>query len=88
MGQSRKLTIINHNGLHARPSAKFVRLAKTFSSTIAVYSAGQSVNGKSIIEMMMLAATQGSQIELHAEGQDEQQALAALSHLVIRGFDE
>ncbi len=84
-------TIINALGLHARPAMAFVELALTFDAEIAVARADapdQRVNGKSIMEMMMLAATQGTDLTIHADGSDANDATAALCALVATGFDE
>ena len=68
---SRELTIVNKLGLHARAAAKFVSLASSFSSDIRVTKDGKTVNGKSIMGVMMLAASQNSQITVNVEGEDE-----------------
>jgi phosphocarrier protein len=81
-------TVVNRLGLHARPAMTFVDLAATFSSTVRVRREDLDVDGKSIMEMMMLAAGQGSKIEIVAEGDDAQQACAKLKELVDSGFGE
>ncbi|MBX3322221.1 MAG: HPr family phosphocarrier protein [Phycisphaeraceae bacterium] len=83
-----KVTIVNSLGLHARPATEFVQTALKFKCEVAVVKGGESVSGKSIMEMMMLAATQGTQLEIVAEGQDAAQCVQALSELVARGFNE
>lgn len=88
MGISRTVTIVNSKGLHARPAASFVKLASTFDSKIHIRASDKHVDGKSIMGMMILAAVQGSQIEIHAEGSDESQAIESLSELVAQGFHE
>jgi phosphocarrier protein len=80
--------IVNRLGLHARPAMTFVDLASTFASTITVAKGDTTVNGKSIMEMMMLAASQGSDLVITAQGADAPAALAALDKLVASGFDE
>jgi phosphocarrier protein HPr len=80
--------IVNRLGMHARPAAHFVRLASRFAADIYVSRDAVEVNGKSIMGVMMLAAEEGAQIELRAEGEDAEQALAELVSLVERGFDE
>jgi phosphocarrier protein HPr len=80
--------IVNRLGLHARPAMTFVDVASTFASEVTVSKGDTSVDGKSIMQMMMLAATQGSVLEIAAEGDDADTALAALRALVERGFDE
>ncbi len=82
------VTIKNKLGLHARPAMAFVDTANGFRSDIRVKKNEQNVDGKSIMQLMMLAATQGTQLTLAAEGDDADAALAALSELVDRGFDE
>lgn len=82
------VTIVNRLGLHARPAMSFVDLASTFSSAITVKRGDQAVDGKSIMHMMMLAATKGTQLEIVAEGPDAPAACEALKKLVDVGFDE
>ena len=84
----RELTIINKLGLHARAAAKLVKLASGFQSAIDIEKDGKRVNAKSIMGVMMLAASCGSNITLHAEGDDEQAALDALDSLISNRFDE
>ena len=84
----RTLEIINQLGLHARASAKFVKLASEFTSEITLARNDQRVNGKSIMGIMMLAAGCGAQVELCAEGEDETQAVDALAALIEDGFRE
>jgi len=83
-----QLKIINKMGLHARPAMQFVDLASKFSSRINVSKGNQCVNGKSIMEMMLLAAGQGTVINVEAEGSDAARAVNALRQLVNSGFDE
>ncbi|MFP4154288.1 MAG: HPr family phosphocarrier protein [Halothiobacillaceae bacterium] len=85
---TRRLTIINRRGLHARAAAKFATLAGTFKSDISVEFRDRRVNGKSIMGLMMLAATQGSEIDVSAGGPDDEQALEALQALVENRFEE
>ena len=80
--------IVNRLGLHARPAMSFVEHAMAFSSTISVSKGGETVDGKSIMQMMMLAATQGTTLKIKATGDDADQAIAALTELVNRKFDE
>ena len=84
----RRLVIVNERGLHARAAAKFVATAGTFTSEIVVTRDGTSVSGRSIMGLMMLAAGQGSTIEVSASGSDSGAALAALEALVGNRFDE
>ena len=82
------VTIANTKGLHARASASFVKCAETFNAEITVTRDGQSVNGTSIMGLMMLAASQGSSIEISATGPDTAPALKALVELVENRFGE
>lgn len=83
-----QVTIVNKLGLHARAAAKFVGCASGFSSNIKAGRDGKLVDGKSIMSIMMLAAGQGTTLDLHIQGDDEQEALAALLTLVADRFDE
>ncbi len=83
-----QVTITNRLGMHARPAMAFVDAASGFSSKIKVGKGDQVVDGKSIMELMMLAATQGTQLEIIAEGPDARNAIASLEDLVSRKFDE
>jgi phosphocarrier protein len=85
---SRRLTICNRRGLHARAAAKFVTLAERFGASVDVVKDGQDVSARSIMGLMMLGAGMGSEIELRADGWDAKEALDALSALVEAGFDE
>lgn len=82
------LTIRNPLGLHARAAARFVHAASAFASKIRVGRGDREMDGKSIMGLLLLAAAQGSEIRVSADGPDEADALAALSGLVNRGFDE
>ncbi|MBB3997757.1 phosphocarrier protein [Aureimonas pseudogalii] len=84
----RTLTIVNRKGLHARASAKFVQLAESFASELTITRDGMSVGGQSIMGLMMLAAGQGSTIEVEAEGEDAEAAMTAISALVADRFGE
>jgi phosphocarrier protein len=83
-----ELAIANPLGLHARAAAKFVHTAGRFASKIRVARGGREVDGKSIMGLLLLAASRGSSITITADGPDEQEAIAALCALVGRGFDE
>ncbi|MEJ1296637.1 MAG: HPr family phosphocarrier protein [Candidatus Sedimenticola sp. (ex Thyasira tokunagai)] len=85
---NRELNIINKLGLHARAAAKFVTTASGFSSNISLSLNGMQVNGKSIMGVMMLAAGQGSSLELKVKGDDEDEAVKALEALVNDRFEE
>ena len=82
------ITIVNKLGLHARAAAKFVTLASSFESDIQLSREGRTVNGKSIMGVMMLAAAKGTQLTLHISGQDEETALNQLNELVNGKFGE
>ncbi len=81
-------TIVNERGLHARAAAKFVKLADSFDATVTVERNGTTVDGRSIMGLMMLAAGPGSELQLCATGAQAAAAIAALSDLIGRGFDE
>ena len=85
---TKEMTVINKLGVHARPAAMFVKTANTFDCEIFVEKDGETVNGKSIMGMMMLAAGPGSKLHVHAKGEDAAQALTALEGLLHRKFDE
>ena len=82
-----ELTIPNEDGLHARPAAKFVKLASRFACEVWVEKDQEEINGKSIMGLMMLAAGQGAIIKVSTEGEDADQALEKLSALVTSGFE-
>jgi phosphocarrier protein HPr len=84
----REAHIVNQDGLHARPAAQIVKLANSFTSEIQLSKDGVSVNGKSIMGVMMLAAEFGSSITIRANGPDAEQAVDALVRLVEGGFGE
>ena len=80
--------IINKLGLHARAAAKFVSLANSFDSEVSLSSGDQTVNGKSIMGIMMLAAAQGAELRLCTNGADEDNAYLTLANLVQAKFEE
>jgi len=84
----RVVPIVNRLGMHARAAAKFVSLASQYAADIHVSREQQRVNGKSIMGVMMLAAAQGSEITIEAEGEDADEALDALAELVADRFGE
>ncbi|MBB71952.1 MAG: phosphocarrier protein HPr [Legionellales bacterium] len=84
----KKIFIINKLGLHARAAAKFVSLAGRFGSNIEVSRENKTVNGKSIMGVMMLAASKGTELELTVSGDDESQALMDLENLINDRFGE
>lgn len=82
------IEIINKLGLHARASTKFTQTASQFNSEIWVEKNGRRVNAKSIMGVMMLAAAQGTVIQIEASGEDEKAALDALKALINNYFGE
>lgn len=86
--QERSVTIINKLGLHARAAAKFVTTASSFSCNIDIEKNGQKVNGKSIMGVMMLAASRGTELIIVASGADEVAAANSLEELVANRFGE
>ena len=85
---SREIEIVNKLGLHARPCSKFVKLAGTFDCEVWVTKDGDTVNGKSIMGLMMLAAGIGSKLTIVCEGSDAAGALDAVARLILSKFDE
>ena len=84
-----EITIINKLGLHARAAAKFVGVAGRFPCLVKIGRSPESlVDGKSIMAVMMLAAGKGTQVHLHTEGEQDAEALQALSELINNYFDE
>ena len=84
----KSVTIINKLGLHARASSKLVSLASRFASQIDISVHQQTVNCKSIMGVMMLAASQGTDVLITVDGEDEVQALEAVTQLIDNRFDE
>ena len=87
-GATRTVEIVNKRGLHARASAKFVKMASGFDAEVRVSKDGQTVDARSIMGLMMLAAGPGSSIDITAEGPDAKAAVDALAELVAGRFDE
>ena len=83
-----QVTIVNELGLHARAASKFVRRAAEFASEVTVEKGGEEVNGKSIMGVLMLVASKGSQVLIRARGTDAEAAAESLAELVKSGFDE
>jgi len=88
MQHESEVTIINKYGLHARPAAEFVKLANRFASEVFIRKEDVEVSGKSIMGVMMLAAECGSIVAIRAEGDDAEDAVAALAELVRNRFGE
>jgi phosphocarrier protein len=84
----RTVTIQNQRGLHARASAKFVKVAGAYDAEVLVRKNDTEVSGCSIMGLMMLAAAPGSEIELRATGPAAEEAVNALTALIISKFDE
>ena len=85
---SREVTISNKLGLHARAAAKLVGIANGFGAEVTLEKKGQRVNGKSIMGVMMLAASKGTVIQLSVDGEGEQQVMQALVALIDNKFGE
>ncbi|MCG5515122.1 MULTISPECIES: HPr family phosphocarrier protein [unclassified Ectothiorhodospira] len=85
---TREVEIINKLGMHARAAAKFVNLASSYAAELEVEKGTRRVNGKSIMGIMMLAASRGTTVRLIAEGEDAQDALDALEGLIGERFGE
>jgi phosphocarrier protein len=84
----RTVTIVNRLGLHARAASKLVKVAGQFASSVRITSAGKTVDGKSIMGVMLLAAVQGTDIVVRVEGDDESAAMAAIVALIDDRFGE
>jgi phosphocarrier protein HPr len=84
----RTVEVVNKRGLHARASAKFVKMASAYDAEVRVSRDGQTVDARSIMGLMMLAAGPGSTIDIEAEGAEAAAAVEALSDLVAAKFDE
>jgi len=84
----RSAVIRNQRGLHARAAARFAKLSGEFKAEIKVSRSGQTVSGVSIMGLMMLAASPGSEIELAATGEEAAKAMEALCHLIDDKFEE
>ncbi len=86
--QSKTITIINKLGLHARAAAKLVQTASSFNSEINISHNGRKVSGKSIMGIMMLAASKGTSIDITTAGDDEVEAMEELEKLILGKFGE
>lgn len=85
---TKKITVLNKLGIHARPAAQFVRVASRFQADVTVEKDDERVDGKSIMGLMMLAVGCGAEITVTAEGADEAEALAAIEELIAGKFGE
>jgi catabolite repression HPr-like protein len=84
MAVEKKITIRNETGLHARPAALFVQIANKFESSITIIKDDQTVNGKSIMGILMLAAEKGARISIIADGKDAEEAVVELSEILSK----
>jgi phosphocarrier protein HPr len=88
---SKQMVVRNSQGLHARPAIQFAQLANQFASRVTVLTGGEEpaeADGKSVVQMIMLAATQGTPLRIEADGDDAEAAVAKLSELVEDNFGE
>src|SRR3954467_4664382 len=84
----KEVTIVNRLGMHARPAAMFVRIASRYRSDVWVEKEGEKINGKSIMGLMMLAAGQGSTLNICCEGPDADKVMEELEQLIQQKFNE
>jgi phosphocarrier protein HPr len=82
------IAVVNTLGIHARPAAQIVRCAARFASNITLTVGSETINAKSIMGVMTLAACRGSLIEIRSEGEDEAEAAEAIAELIRNGFGE
>lgn len=85
---ARPLTIINRLGLHARAATRLVNCASKFDSKIIIRKGTRSINGKSIMGVLTLAAAPGTKLVIEASGDDEEQAIDAIARLILNRFGE
>lgn len=85
---SETVTIINKLGLHARAASKFIACTSAFSAEVELETVDKTADGKSIMSVMMLAASRGTELTIRCTGSDEEAALAAIKDLIARRFDE
>jgi len=85
---ARQVVVVNALGLHARAAARFVKLAETFRSQVRVTLGARTMDGKSILGLLLLAAARGTQLTISVDGPDEGDALEALGRLIERGFED
>ena len=84
----RRLKIKNPQGMHARPASAFVKIANKFEAEVTVKKGGESVNGKSIMGLMTLAANRGSVLEIKTSGPDAREMMEALEQFLLNDSDE
>lgn len=82
------VVIVNRKGLHARASAALSRLAGEFEADVTVFHNEASANARSIMDLLLLVAAEGCEVEIEAVGQDAQQAVTAIASLIADGFGE
>lgn len=85
---NRQIVIVNRLGLHARAAARFVQTAASFPCEVTIVKGGSKINGKSIMGLMMLAASQGTELDICTDGTDEEAAMKALVDLIDARFGE
>lgn len=85
---SREVVVVNQHGLHARPAGKLAQLAQTFAADVIIALGGQEVDAKSILDVLTLAAGQGTVLQLRASGSDAGEALDRLAALISSRFEE
>ncbi len=85
---SKKLTILNKLGLHARAAAKLVALSNNFNSEIILVKDNKSADARSIMKLLMLSASKGSVLEVKITGNDQEEAMSSIEKLFLNGFDE
>ncbi len=85
---SKKLTILNKLGLHARAAAKLVALSNNFNSEIILVKDNKSADARSIMKLLMLSASKGSVLEVKITGKDQEEAMDSIEKLFLNGFDE
>jgi phosphotransferase system HPr (HPr) family protein len=88
MSLKREVTILNSQGMHARPAMQVMKTSSRFQSTIKIHKGSQQVDAKSIMEVMTLEAVKGTVLTLEADGADAAEALEALDQLIKNKFDE
>ena len=86
--KTEKVEVVNRLGIHARPAAQIVKAASKYDCSLTLTVDGDSVNAKSIMGVMTLAACKGSIIEVTAEGDDENIALQSITEIIKNGFGE
>jgi len=85
---SKPVTVVNPQGFHARPAHLFMKLAMTFQANVEILKGNETINGKSILDLLTLGAGNGTTLTLRASGPDAQAAVEALAQLIEGGFGE